>query len=457
MTVLEQLGAYVAHGGRASLSDSVRQAVRLHLTDTVGAWIAGSSTPEGRALAGLGSPPRERSGLKSTGDGALDRVMTNCALTRLSEIDDIHLSSATTPGALIIPAALTIGGSLALDRTAIAEAIVVGYEAMVRLGAALKGPAILYRGIWPTYFTAPFGVAAVAARLLGLTDRQAAHALGVALILASPGVGHQSGAAMSRWLAVGHAARDGGSAALSAQAGFTADLKIFEGDFFPSIYGLSPDFAALTEGLGERSILADVSFKPWCAAKQTMAATQALKEIIKSGVSPADMTELVVSVPGPYVRMIDHGVVSGERLSHLTSVPYQMALSVFSPDAMFNVNQTPASVSEEIRAFMTRVTVEADASLLQYYPRAWPARLVVGAPSGKHERLLTYIPGDPERPFDERQVAAKFRRVVAPLIGDRAAEDLLGRSLAALAEDGGPASLLAEIERARIAVTGRAN
>ncbi len=132
MTVLEQLGAYVAHGGRASLSDSVRQAVRLHLTDTVGAWIAGSSTPEGWALAGLGSPPRERAGLKSTGAGALDRVMTNCALARLSEIDDIHLSSATTPGALIVPAALTIGGSLALDRTAIAEAIVVGYEAMVR-------------------------------------------------------------------------------------------------------------------------------------------------------------------------------------------------------------------------------------------------------------------------------------------------------------------------------------
>ncbi|MBI2361127.1 MAG: MmgE/PrpD family protein [Deltaproteobacteria bacterium] len=456
MTVLEQVGAYVARGGRESPSAHVRRALRLHVADTVGAWIAGCSTAEGRMLVGLGSPPRESRAPRLTRDGTLDEVMTNCALARLSEIDDIHLSSGTTPGALVIPAALTIGGSLALDRAAITEAILVGYEAMVRLGAALNGPSILYRGIWPTYFTAPFGVAATAARLLGLTARQAAQALGVALIMASPGVGCQSGATLSRWLAVGYAARTGVSAALSAQAGFTADLNLLEGDFFPSIYGLTPDLTTLTDGLGESSILLDVSFKPWCAARQTMAATQALREIIEIGVSAADMTEIVVSVPEPYVGMINHGIAPGDRMSHLTSVSYQMALSVFAPGAVFDVNQTPAEVSEEIRAFMSKVTVRADDSLLQYYPRAWPARLVVCARSGRHERLLTHVPGDPERPFDERQVVAKFRRVVAPVVGERAAEDLAGRSLAALEEDGAPASLLAEVERARAAATGRA-
>ena len=120
MSVLEQLGAYVAHGGRESLSDPVRQAVRLHLLDTVGARIAGGGTPEGRALVNLGSTSRERTRLTSIGDGLLDRVMTHCALARLSEVDDIHLASCTTPGALIVPAALLIGGSLALDCQAIA-------------------------------------------------------------------------------------------------------------------------------------------------------------------------------------------------------------------------------------------------------------------------------------------------------------------------------------------------
>ena len=39
---------------------------------------------------------------------------------------------------------------------------------MIRLGVAIDGPSVLYRGIWPTYFAAPFGVAAVAARLMRL-------------------------------------------------------------------------------------------------------------------------------------------------------------------------------------------------------------------------------------------------------------------------------------------------
>lgn len=455
MTVLEQLAAYIARGGGESLSDSLRQTLRLHVLDTVGAWIAGSGMPEGRALTGFESSSGQNLRLKSAGAGALDRVMMSCALSRMSETDDIHLSSCTTPGALIVPAALTMGRSLGLGRTEIADAIVVGYEAMVRLGIAVNGPSILYRGIWPTYFTAPFGVAAVAARLLGVSERQAAHALGIALIVASPGIGHQSSATTSRWLAIGQAARNGASAALSAQAGFTADLKILEGDFFPSVYGISPDIETLAEGLGKRSVLADVSFKPWCAARQTMAATQALKEIIESGVSPAHMTALVVSAPGPYVRMINHGIIPGDRSSHLTSVPYQMALSVLEPDAMLKVNQSPQNVSEEIRAFMAKVTVEADDRLLQYYPRAWPARVVVRARSAEHERLVIHITGDPERPFDEKQAIAKFRRLVSPLVGERITDELARHSLAALDEDGAHDSLLAEIERARMAAAGR--
>src|SRR5258707_8219980 len=322
MTVLEQLGAHVARGGAVP----AREVLRLHLADTVGAWIAGSATPEGRALLKFGA-----------NRGAMsDQVATNCALARLSEIDDIHLASGITPGALVVPAALTIAVSLGRDGAALGEAIAVGYDAMVRLGAALGGPSILYRGIWPTYLAAPFGVAAVASRLLGLTERPAAHALSIALILASPGAGRPGGPTTSRWLALGNAARNGVTAAPSAQSGFPGDLRIFEGEFFSSIYGLSPNRAAL---LDERPVLGDVSFKPWCAAKQTMAATQALKEIVESGVLPSEMTELVVSVPPPYLRMIDHGVFPGDRPSHLSSVAYQMALAAFAPEGALDVKE----------------------------------------------------------------------------------------------------------------------
>jgi len=429
MTVLEQLGAHVARGGAAP----AREPLRLHVADTVGAWIAGSATPEGRALLKFGA----------NRDAMPDRVATHCALARLSEIDDIHLVSATTPGALVVPAALTIAASLDREGAALGEAIAVGYDAMVRLGSALDGPSILYRGIWPTYVAAPFAVAAVASRLLGLTETQAAHALGIALVLASPGVARPSGTTTSRWLAIGNAARNGVTAALSAQSGFTADLRIFEGEFFPSIYGFSPNPALL---LDESPTLSEVSFKPWCAARQTMAATQALKEIIESGASPSEMSELVVSVPPPYLRMIDHGVVPRDRASHLTSVSYQMAVAALAPEAALDIEQAPDGIAVGIQTFMAKISVKADEELLRQYPKSWPARLVVSLPSGRSEKLVLHVPGDPERPFDEPQVAAKFRRVTAPVVAERVADSLLSRSLAAL--DGTPNALLAEIERA---------
>src|SRR5215510_13810095 len=152
MTALERLGSYVAASGRERASDAARELVELHLIDTVGAWIASTRSVEGSSLLQF------RAAMRARGERAwaLD-LATRCALARLSEIDDIHLASMTTPGAIVIPGALTLASAMPTangdDATA---AILAGYEAMIRLGHAIDGPTALYRGTWPTYFAAPF-------------------------------------------------------------------------------------------------------------------------------------------------------------------------------------------------------------------------------------------------------------------------------------------------------------
>jgi len=446
MTVLERLGAHAVGGYRQGVSGALREAVRLHLADTVGAWIAASSTDEGRALLRFEASDR----------GTLPgRVALNCALARLSEVDDIHLGSATTPGAIVAAAAITLAGVSGIGGAAVGEAVAAGYDLMTRLGAALDGAVVLYQGLWPTYFAAPFGAAAVASRLLELDQGQAAHALAIALALSSPSVGRQSGTSMSRWLAIGNAVRNGVAAALAARAGFTGDLRLFEGDFFPGAHRLSPNLGALIEGLEERPAVAQTSFKPWSAAKQTMAATQALREIIEEGVPTAEMERLAVSVPPHCLKMIDHGVVPGERMSYLTSVQYQMALVALDPNASIDVKQARGSLPQAIEQFMARISVDADEDLLQYYPRSWAASLVVETAKGGHRKLIRHVPGDPERPFDELQIAVKFWRLTAPLVGERSTEELLRLSLAALDADGGPGALLEAIEK-NVAAIARA-
>jgi 2-methylcitrate dehydratase PrpD len=443
MSALERLGSYVAASGRERPCEAVRELVELHLIDTVGALIASAGTVEGLGLL------RFRAAMRARGQGAwaLDLV-TRCALARLSEIDDIHLPSMTTPGAIVIPGALTLAGALPdVAADDVIAAILAGTEAMTRLGRAIDGPAILYRGIWPTYFAAPFGMAAVAARLFKLDEEASAHALALALTLAAPAVGHHNAATTARWFAVGNAARNGLNAALAAQQGFTSDRKLLEGRALPDVLGITPDIAALTDSLGERTALTEVSFKPWCAARQTMAATQALKDLIASGVAPAAIDAIAVSVPPPHLKMIDHGVVAGDRASHLTSVQYAMAAAALAPEMAFDVQQTPPDLPPPVRALMGKIKVEADERLLAGYPESWPARVRVAAGPTRHARDVTHVPGDPALPFDRARVREKFLRFTQPVLGAETAERILARCGSVLAT-GAFSQLMDEIERA---------
>ena len=441
MTALEQLGSFVAHSGREAASDAVRELVELHLIDSVGAWITGAATAEGQ------SPLRFRTAMRNDTPASLTLdIATRCAMARLSEIDDIHLPSMTTPGGIVIPAAISMARAMrAPTADDVIAAILAGYEVMTRLGRAIDGPTVLYRGIWPTYFAAPAAVAAVVARLLRLDSREAANALALALTLAAPGVGHHNAVTTARWLAVGHAAGNGLTAALAAQQGFTSDLKLIEGNFLSGIYGVTPDVAALTEGLGEDTVLREISFKPWCAARQTMAATQALREIIESGVAPESITEVHASVLPPHLKMIDHGVVAGDRASHLTSLPYCMAIAAVAPDMKFDVQQSPTSLTPAVLGFMGKIKVEADESLLADYPRTWPARVRIVAGPARHERLVTHVPGDVARPYDRERVRKKFLCFVGPVVGVQKAEYMITCCSDALAT-GQLASLVKEIE-----------
>src|SRR6516164_7745379 len=123
MSALERLGSYVAASGRERPSKAVRELVELHLIDTVGALIASTRTVEGLGLLRFRAAMRARGHMD--GAWALD-LATRCALT--------------------------LAGTLpAVAADDVIAAILAGTEAMTRLGRAVDGPSILYRGIWPTY------------------------------------------------------------------------------------------------------------------------------------------------------------------------------------------------------------------------------------------------------------------------------------------------------------------
>ena len=101
MTAITDLAAFCEAARHAAVAQ--RDQLAWHLADTIGAMIAAMRTPEGAALIRMRAPVL-------VGRRRAD-VTTLCALTRMSEIDDIHLASMTTPGSIVIPAALAIAAA----------------------------------------------------------------------------------------------------------------------------------------------------------------------------------------------------------------------------------------------------------------------------------------------------------------------------------------------------------
>ena len=396
MTILENIAAHLGH----EVEDDGR--LSLHLVDTIGAWLAGRTFPEGRDIV---RAPTDA--LSPLGSGLLDDIVREVAATRLSEIDDIHRASCTTCGSIIVPVILRLARETQADGALLARALVHGTESMMRLGMAARGPDILAKGIWPTYLTAPFGAAAAASILLGLDAQQRANALALALLQTSGAAGGHPHGKSARWLLAGYGARTGVVAAMLARDGYDADRTPLDGDFFARTHGITLDSAPLRD---LAPLFHETSMKPWVCAKQTTSAIAAFQAILRDGLDPAQIAHIEVAVPSAYKAMIT-GRPPG-RLGRIVNVGWQFGLVVHAPDAMYSLDREIGEMAAPVEALAAKVDVIADTSLDALYPRRWPARVTVQLDDGtERSRSAEDAPGDPAMQLDATAVLQKLARV----------------------------------------------
>jgi 2-methylcitrate dehydratase PrpD len=188
-----------------------------------------------------------------------------------------------------------------------------------------------------------------------------------------------------------------------------------------------------------------LSMKPWCAAKQTIAAIDGFRQIVH-GRDPEAIAAVRVAVPPPYRDMVGHRNCGG-RVGRITSLSYQLALAALRPEALVEVARRDHSADPGIAAVMALVAVEADPDLLDHFPASWPARVEVAFRGGGRETILvTQAEGDPERPLDAAAVAAKFVALAAPVVGQADAEQWLADARAALDQPTALRALLARLD-----------
>jgi 2-methylcitrate dehydratase PrpD len=192
-------------------------------------------------------------------------ALVNGAAAHALELDDVHRDSVLHPASVVISAVYASGEREKVSGKSLIEAIVTGYEIMIRAG---EGVGRSHYWFWHNTSTCgTFGAVAGVGKILGLTVDQYVHALGNAGSQSAGLWEFLTDGANTKLLHTGKAAMNGILAADLAKRDFTGARRIFEGErgFYRAT---SKDYSLdkLVEGIDDRPvryrILSD-SFKPY--------------------------------------------------------------------------------------------------------------------------------------------------------------------------------------------------
>ena len=366
----------------ALLQDRPIPPARLRIADALAAFLVGLNTDDGNALARLHGAHRD----------ALADVPALCAITRLSECDDIELASCVTPGSVVIPVALAHGGNCTPHT--IERAIAKGYESGLALGRAIGGARALPK-TWPTLLAAPIMAAVTIAFLKEFEQERLLHAITIALAGWNGRAGRPVGSPSGRWIAFADAVHKGISAAHAAAGGFRGDPAIVDGDF-----GMRMEILTCTDETG---------YKPFPIARQAATAVEAFQRLLARGIDPATIESVTAVVPRMNVALLSRPVDLHDRSSLLCNLGFQLACAAFAPELLYDPERrraTPALVGFAKRVTLTPTDEFDD-------PRRWPARVHVQTSGEGYVETLDEIRLN-SAPFDEDLLQQKWRRVLKP-------------------------------------------
>ncbi|MDD9944695.1 MAG: MmgE/PrpD family protein [Myxococcales bacterium] len=412
-----ELARHIAGTDYEALPARARSSACLSLLDAVGTSLAASALapaclPFARLAAQCaGGCTVLAHGFKTS---PLMAAFANGALAHALDYEDVYEAAPVHPNAAAIPATLALCEQHPeIDGKSMVTALAVGCDLVCRLGRGLPDNPDRY-GFYTPAVLSTFGAAAASAKLLGLDEDGVVATLSLAL--------SQSMASSqfkvdpdSELRAVREAfpARAGLTAALLAQAGaggFEAPLEGQAGLYAAFARGQARR-AEILEGLGQRFLGSEVSFKPWPSCRGTHAfieAAIALKaehdftvgDIARLQAQGAALNRMLVEPARQKLRpqtSIDAKFslpfCVGVALAHDT-----VTLSAFSPDSL--CDPSVLSIADRLS-----FSVLAESAALGTTGGVLEVQLRDG---------LSYVArvkqplGHPDNPLDERTLVAKF-------------------------------------------------
>ena len=282
------------------LTEEVIKATKRDIFDTIGVGLGGSSA------AGIGEVVgyvKEMGGKESstilaygTKVPPANAALVNGSMCHALDYDDTHDRAVLHTGVAVVPAAFAvaehIGGISGKD---LITSVTSGIEIHCRLGLATK----LWIGWMLTPLYGYFGAATAAGKLLGLDEEGLLNAWGIAYSQAAGNTEMIVSGGLTKRLQAGFAASGGVLAGLLAQKGISGAENSFEGK--AGIFNLYQrgeyEAAALTDALGKRFEVTNLSFKPYpCCRFNHSSIIAALEIAYKYNIQPEQIEEVRVGV-----------------------------------------------------------------------------------------------------------------------------------------------------------------
>jgi len=361
-------------------------------------------------------------------------ALANGSSAHSLELDDVSNESSSHPGTVIFPAALAAGELMECDGRKFIEAVVVGYEVMIRLGKALNPASHYARGFHPTGTCGSFGAAVCASKILNLSEEQMLNAVGIAGSQASGSMEFLSGSAWVKRLHPGWAAHNGIIAALLAKGGFTGPASIVEGRFgFLHAYSDNPDLSKFLAGLGDSYEIMKVSIKPHACCRYKQGPIDGILEIMRENQLKAPEVEKVtlgiLKAGFPIIVEPQELKYSPRTVSEAQfSMPFGAALALLYGKAGLDEYTEANLGSPEVKEMMGRVSCTLDPELERVYPRQWPASVEIVTKDGrKFKTRINYPKGDPENPLSWEELLRKFDELSSPVFSEEKRKEIVSR------------------------------
>lgn len=400
---------------------AVMERAKVCLLDALGCGLFGSRQDAGRIVSHNVLADRSQGECTLLGSDAsvapAQAALANGTTVHAFEVDDLIASALVHPGTVIVPAALAAAEHVDAGAETLLRGIVIGYEAMARIGLAL-GTEPSHRGFHKTSVAGPVAAAIAAGVVMGLSQAEIVNAVGLACSSASgiKSYAGGSGGAMVKGMHGGRSAEAGVRMAMLAREGFDAPRAAIDGRYglLEVFSGKSAQPSHLWSGLGERWAIDETWIKVFPVCGWIQGVMQLLLDLRGGEAIPFERVKRVTVGTAKFAVKNNANPRPADPGEAQYSIPYCVSVGLASDPRDPAQFERAAFTDAQRLALAERVALEVDAASEAVFPKQFGTRIRIELEGGETREASTLDPkGTPADPCTYGEVVDKLSRLAA--------------------------------------------